>query len=232
MSISENYNRIQEGMARACAAAHRQLADVTLVAVTKFVPPERIAPAIELGIRHVGENRAQEFREKETFFTNYGCTMHFIGQLQTNKVRYVVGKAGLIQSVDRIELAQAIEQQAVKQNVSQDILLEVNIGGEAQKGGLAVGAVEGTLAELQNMPHIRVKGLMCVPPALTPEAARPYFAQMRNLFEKFKNFGGISMQHLSMGMSGDYEAAIQEGATMVRIGSALFGARDYTANIR
>lgn len=225
-NIADNYKRIQDTIAHACAMAHRDTSEITLLAVTKFVPVERIALAVELGIRDVGENRAQDFCDKLDFFEKNGFRPHFIGQLQTNKVKYIIGKAVLIQSVDRLELAREIARQAQHQDVVQDILVEVNIGGEAQKGGIGEHALPALLQELHGMPQIRVQGLMCVPPALNGEQARPYFARMRELFEACKEDGG--MRHLSMGMSGDYAAAIAEGATMVRVGSALFGARQYT----
>lgn len=227
MQIQENYARVRENIAAACAAAHRSETEITLVAVTKFVPVERIAPALELGIGHVGENRAQEFRDKLEFFGKYGVTRHFIGQLQTNKIKYVVGQAHLIQSVDRLELAAEISRQAERRKITQDILVEVNIGAEAQKGGADVAQLRPFLEQVAALPRLRVQGLMCIPPALDAEAARPYFARMCALFEECRSIPGVWMQHLSMGMSGDYSAAIQEGATMVRLGSALFGPRQY-----
>lgn len=225
MCIAENYKRIQDGIADASAASGRRAEDITLIAVTKFVPIERIAPALELGVRHVGENRAQELVQKLDFFKSRLCDIHFIGQLQTNKVKYIIGQVGLVQSVDRIQLGQELERQAAHLDVVQDILVQVNIGREVQKGGIDEGNLVSFLESMQDMPHIRVKGLMCVPPALDEEEARPYFARMRTLFEQCKCIPGVAMQHLSMGMSGDYKVAIREGATMVRVGSALFGAR-------
>jgi pyridoxal phosphate enzyme (YggS family) len=225
MCIAENYERIQDGIADACAASGRRTEDITLIAVTKFVPIERIAPALELGVRHVGENRAQELVQKLDFFKSRLCDIHFIGQLQTNKVKYIIGQVGLVQSVDRIQLVQELERQAAHLDVVQDILVQVNIGHEVQKGGIDEGNLVSFLESMQDMPHIRVKGLMCVPPALDEEEAKPYFARMRTLFEQCKSIPGVAMQHLSMGMSGDYKVAIREGATMVRVGSALFGAR-------
>ena len=223
MCIRDNYNRIQDGIADACASSGRRIEDITLIAVTKFVPIERIASALALGVRHVGENRVQELIQKLDFFRSYSCDVHFIGQLQTNKVKYIIGQVGLVQSVDRIQLVQELERQASRLDVVQDILVQVNIGHEPQKGGIDEGNLIDFLESMQDMPHIRVKGLMCVPPALDEEEARPYFARMRTLFEQSKSI--LTMQHLSMGMSGDYKAAIREGATMVRVGSALFGTR-------
>lgn len=228
-TISERYDRIRQNMADACARAKRDPEEITLVAVTKFVPPERIAPALALGIRHVGENRAQEFRDKLLFFNEHGCVCHFIGQLQSNKIKYIIGQAALIQSVDRPALAEEIDAQAQRRGVDrQDILIEVNIGEETQKGGVAPGELRELLENLQALERVRVMGLMCVPPALEAERARPYFARMREIFEACSGMGGnVEMRHLSMGMSADYTAAIEEGATMIRVGSALFGQRQY-----
>ncbi len=229
MYIEENYKRIQDGIADACAASGRGTDEITLIAVTKFVPIERIAPAIALGIRSVGENRAQEMSQKLDFFRSNGCSVHFIGQLQTNKVKYIIGQADLVQSVDRIQLAQEMERLAARDSVAQDILVQVNIGHEVQKGGIEESNLQEFLYSMADMPHLKVKGLMCVPPAVDELDAVPYFARMRKLFEQCASIQGVDMLHLSMGMSGDYKAAIREGATMVRIGSALFGTRMQTA---
>jgi len=225
MDISGNYDRIREGIASACAASGRREQDVTLVAVTKFVPEERIAPALELGIRNVGENRAQELTQKLEFFKTHNCDIHFIGQLQTNKVKYIIGQVDLVQSVDRYQLAQELERQAGKLSIVQDILVQVNIGREPQKGGVVEEELSAFLEAVSDMPHLKVKGLMCVPPEAAEEEARRYFARMRRLWEACSSLPGVEMRHLSMGMSGDYRAAVREGATMVRIGSALFGPR-------
>ena len=225
MSIEENYKLIQDGIASACAACGRKPEDITCIAVTKFVSEDRIAPAFPLGIKNVGENRAQEMMQKLDFFRSNGCIVHFIGQLQTNKVKYIIGQADLIQSVDRIPLAQELERHAALLNIVQDILVQVNIGHEVQKGGIEENNLDDFLHSMSAMPHLQVKGLMCVPPALDEQEAAPYFSRMRKLFDHSKGIAGVSMEHLSMGMSGDYKAAIREGATMVRIGSALFGAR-------
>lgn len=228
MSIEENYKRVQDGIADACATSGRNTNEITLIAVTKFVPIERIAPAIALGVRSVGENRAQELTQKMDFFRSNDCSVHFIGQLQTNKVKYIIGQADLVQSVDRIQLAQEMERLAANHSIVQDILVEVNIGHEVQKGGIEESNLQEFLSSMSDMPHLQVKGLMCVPPAVDEQEAIPYFARMRKLFEQCKGIPGVNMQHLSMGMSGDYGAAIREGATMVRVGSALFGARMQT----
>ncbi len=227
MCIRDNYFCILEGMADACAKANRRMEDVELVAVTKFIPVERIDEAVKLGIKSVGENRVQELREKLEYFNAQDLNVHLIGQLQTNKVKYVIGKVKLIQSVDREELAAEISRLAVRNGVVQDVLVEVNIGDESQKGGVPVSELSHFLQLMSGMPNVNTKGLMCIPPAVGADEARPYFAKMRKLFDDLgrANLSNVEMRVLSMGMSGDYTAAIQEGATMVRVGTALFGAR-------
>ncbi len=230
MSIRDNYLTVMENIAAACAQCGRGEGEVKLITVTKFVDTGRIAEAVAAGARHVGENRAQEFRDKLDFFKENGLDAHLIGQLQTNKVKYVIGNASLIQSVDRLELAKEISRLAVKAGITQNVLAEVNIGGEAQKGGIAPCELKDLLSVISELPGIRVKGLMCVPPAVGEEARR-YFASMRRLFEDIASAGipGVDMRELSMGMSGDYKSAIKEGATMVRVGTAIFGARPAAA---
>ena len=227
MSIADNYIRVMENIASACMEAGRRPEDVKLIAVTKYVDTERIAEAVAAGARSVGENRVQEYRDKKDFFTANGLDVHLIGQLQTNKVKYVVGNGVLIQSLDRIELAKEISRVASNKGVIQDTLVEVNIGGEAQKGGIAVDGLVPFLELVSALPNIRVRGLMCVPPAVGQDGARAYFAAMRRLFEDIRgmNMPNVDMLELSMGMSGDYKAAVLEGATMVRVGTGIFGAR-------
>lgn len=230
MNIRENYLTIRENMERAAAAAGRSVDSVKLIAVTKFVEEARIAEAIDCGVTSIGENRVQELTGKLDFFRTRGVEVNLIGQLQTNKVKYIIGKVDTIQSVDRLALAQEIDRLAVRAGIVQDVLIEVNIGEEAQKGGIAPDELPSFLEMISAMSGIRVKGLMCIPPAVGEDGARPYFAKMRTLFEKLgsKTLLNVSMEQLSMGMSGDYMAAIAEGATMIRVGTALFGARQYT----
>ena len=223
----ENLERIRESIAEAEQRYGRAAGSVALVGVTKFKSGEEILPALRAGLADVGENRAQEFNEKFELFTSFGVRKHFIGALQLNKVKYLVGRADLIQSVDRPELAREINRLALIRGVVQPILIEINIGGEQQKSGAAPDALGELLQAITSMPGILVKGLMCVPPAGSEDEARPYFARMRELFERMRSFegGNVRFEELSMGMSGDYRAAIAEGATMVRIGSAIFGPR-------
>lgn len=227
MSIRENYLEICQSIADAAKQAGRSAEDITLVAVSKFVDEERIRLAHEAGANVFGESRAQELGEKMPMFEEFGADVHFIGQLQTNKVKYIIGRVKTIQSVDRIELANEISRLAQKKNIVQDMLIEVNIGSEPQKGGAEPDKLNEFLSSISRLPGIRVDGLMCIPPAVDRENVRRYFAMMRELFEKAKGYDmpNVFMNTLSMGMSGDYRAAVAEGATMVRVGRALFGER-------
>ena len=226
-AIAARLADVRARMARAGAAAGRGAEDVRLIAVTKFVEQARIAPALAAGVTDVGENRAQELTEKLTFFEQHGCTVHFIGQLQTNKIKYVCGAAARIHSVDRLPLAQQLQRRAAALGVVQDVLLQVNIGAEAQKGGVAADEALRLLDEAAVMDHLRVRGFMCVPPALPEaDAVRPYFAALRGLLERAGAVHPeLPLTELSMGMTHDFEAAICEGATMVRVGTGIFGPR-------
>ena len=218
---------VKSNIAEAASKAGRDASEVRLVAVTKFVEPERILPAFAAGVAEVGENRAQELVDKYDFFKANGQRVHFIGQLQLNKVKYLVGRAELIQSADRFEAFAEISRIAASRGVRQDTLVEVNIGEEPQKGGIAPNDLRELYKRISDLPNVCVKGLMCIPPAAEGEAARDYFKHMRELFSAGEGLDipNVSMEILSMGMSGDYTVAIEEGATMVRIGSAIFGAR-------
>lgn len=227
MSIAENITKIRESMAAACQKAGRDKKDVQLIAVTKYVETDRIREAFACGLKTVGENHAQEVRDKLTFYKQQGAELHFIGQLQSNKVKYIIGNARLVQSVDREKLLLDINAHAQKLDIVQGILLQVNIGGEAQKGGAAIEDVPYLMELACGLKHIRVEGLMCVPPDVEPEAARPYFARLYELREKLRPlFPEQPLVELSMGMSHDYPEAILEGATMVRVGTAIFGKRN------
>ncbi len=229
-SIACKINRIKENIAEAEYKTGRQSGAVRLIAATKYVDIERIRQAVACGITEVGENKAQEFVEKYEFFNAEGLKKHFIGQLQKNKVKYLIGRAELIQSIGSMPLLLEADRLALKRRMVQDVLIEVNIGAEVQKAGVAPDKLPEMLKSVSDLPGIRVMGLMCIPPAGDEAAARPFFARMRELFERMKAFESpnVFMRELSMGMSGDYKTAILEGATMVRIGSAIFGARDYS----
>lgn len=231
----DNLKRIEERIVRACAVAGRKREDITLLAVTKTVPPAPINAVVEAGVTHIGENRVQEYLGKRDALRLEGVDVHMIGRLQTNKVRQIVGKVSMIESVDSLRLAEAISQASLRQENTghslrgiTDVLVEVNIGGEEQKAGVAPEKLEEQLCQMALLPGIRVCGLMTVPPVLTdPKEQRQVFSRMYKLFIdiKGKNIDNISMDILSMGMSSDYEQAILEGSTLVRIGSALFGRR-------
>lgn len=226
-SISENIHQVREEMANACARVGRPQQSVQLVVVSKYQSTERMAEVVAAGVCAFGENHAQELAEKKTFFEQQGCRVHFIGQLQTNKIKYVCGFADLIESVDRQNLAQQLEQKAAGIGVVQDVLIQVNIGAEDQKGGVPDGDLDSFAVSFAQYPHLRLRGLMCVPPAVSPEQARPYFKRMHAHFECLtKVFDPSVFDTLSMGMSHDFAAAIEEGATEVRVGTAIFGARD------
>ena len=227
MSIAENITKVRESMAAACQKVGRDEKDVQLIAVTKYVETDRIREAFACGLKTVGENHAQEVRDKLTFYKQQGAELHFIGQLQSNKVKYIIGNARLVQSVDREKLLLDINAHAQKLDIVQGILLQVNIGGEAQKGGAALEDVPYLMELACGLKHIRVEGLMCVPPDVEPEAARPYFARLYELREKLRPlFPEQPLVELSMGMSHDYPEAILEGATMIRVGTAIFGKRN------
>ena len=225
--IAQNIAAVREEMARACERAHRSPESVTLVCVSKYQSTERMLEAVEAGITVFGENHAQELTEKKTFFEQHGSQVHFIGQLQTNKIKYVCGFADLVESVDRQNLAQQLQQKAQVRGIVQDILIQVNIGAEDQKGGVRDEDLDSFAESLAQYPNLRLRGLMCVPPAVEPEEARTYFRKMRLHFEQLQaRMDCAVFDTLSMGMSHDFTVAIEEGATQVRVGSRIFGARD------
>ena len=227
-TIADNLRYIQEEMDAACFKAGRPSDAVQLLAVTKTVPAELINAAIELGVDRIGENRVQEFLQKKDALQLEHVQKHLIGHLQTNKVRQIVGQVDMIQSVDSLRLAKAISDRSIQLGIVTPILVEVNIGGEEAKSGVEAAQLAPLLEEISVLPGIQVQGLMTVPPILHEERKkREIFSKMYQLFVdiKDKNIDNIIMRELSMGMSGDYREAILEGATIVRIGSAIFGAR-------
>lgn len=212
----------------ACGRAGRPRGCVRLVAATKNVPPARIEVAVDAGLSIVGENRVQEAMTKMAALKDRPVRWHFIGQLQRRKVRSIMGRFELIHSVDSVELAEELDRRANQSGAAQDVLLEVNVGGEATKAGFEPDGLLGTMPALAALPHIRIRGLMTVPPLTgDPEHARPYFKRLRRVAQAIAglNLPTVSMQELSMGMSNDFEVAIEEGATLVRVGTAIFGAR-------
>ena len=229
-AIKENYEQIVARIAEAAIKSGRTPEDITFLAATKTVDPEFINYAISLGLKFIGENKVQELLSKYDAYDLQNSTLHFIGHLQTNKVRQIVGKVKMIQSVDSYKLANEISKQSIKNNLVTDILVEVNIGNEENKSGVKPEELESLLREISGLEGISVKGLMAIPPICENEQKiRGYFANMRNLFLDIseKKIDNIRTDILSMGMSGDYYEAILEGANLVRIGSSLFGARNY-----
>lgn len=227
MGIRENIETIQEKLEVACQQAGCKRSEVRLMAVTKYVDEGRMGEAVDAGITLLGENHAQEVREKLNFYKQRGTEVHFIGQLQSNKIKYLCGSVSCIQSVDRLSLGESLNTFAEKKDTSWDILMQVNIGREPQKGGVVPEEAEALLAGLCAFPRLQVRGLMCVPPAGTQEETRRYFAQLYALREKLQGaFPQLDLGTLSMGMSHDFEQAVLEGATIVRVGSGIFGARN------
>ena len=228
-TIAENIAAIRARIDAAARLSGRTGADITLVAATKMNDAARVREAVAAGIDACGENRVQEMTEKLAVGAYTGAPLHFIGHLQTNKVRQVVGRVELIESVGSEHLLEAIEAQAAKLELVQDILLEVNIGGEASKSGISPEELSALAAQAVGSPHVRLRGLMAIPPVSPePGANRPFFAAMRQLFVDIKGkmaHNQDDMDCLSMGMSGDYADAIAEGSTLVRVGTALFGPR-------
>ena len=225
MDLEENFRKVRERVEAACARASRNPASVTIVAVSKSQPPEAVRAAVELGQLIFGENRVQEAKAKIPLSPER-ARWHMIGHLQSNKARDAVALFGMVQSVDSLHLAQELEKWAEKQAKTLPILLEVNIAGESSKFGYNPENVLRELPQLNDLRHMEVHGLMTIAPHTTDsEKVRPVFRKLRELKSKCEQVLGAPLQHLSMGMSGDFEAAIEEGATIVRIGTALFGPR-------
>ena len=226
--FNDNYKEITQNIARAAEKSGRKYEDITLLAATKTVDVEVINHAIEAGISFIGENRVQEFLSK---YEQYNpVNMHFIGHLQTNKVKDIIDKVSLIHSVDSYRLAEEISRQAVKRNIIVNILLEINIGDEQSKSGFEYDEAVAAVEKIAKLGGIKIKGLMAIPPiCASPDENRPYFAKMKKLFIDIgsKKIDNSSMDILSMGVYDDYQVAIEEGATMVRLGTALFGRRNY-----
>ena len=230
MDVSQQVQRVMERIRQAALAAGREPGEITLCAATKVQTDETIRAAIAAGVRVCGENRVQELAAHLAADAYAGAEqVHFIGHLQTNKVRQVVGRVELIESVGSEHLLEAIEAQAAKLELVQDILLEVNIGGEASKSGISPEELSALAAQAVGSPHVRLRGLMAIPPvAAGPDGNRPFFAKMRQLYVDIRSQmddNKTSFDCLSMGMSGDFEDAVREGATLVRVGTALFGPR-------
>ena len=228
MSVEENVRKVRENIATAAREVGRDPSEVTLVAATKVQTDDTVRAVIAAGVTVCGENRVQEMTGHLDANAYAGAALHFIGHLQTNKVKQVVGRVDMIESVGSEHLLNAIEAQAEKLNLVQDILLEVNIGGEESKSGFLPGEVSAAARTAAGLPHVRLRGLMAIPPVAGDGGNRLFFQKMYQLFvdirqEMVDNKSKIDC--LSMGMSGDYADAVREGATLVRVGTALFGAR-------
>lgn len=228
--LKENYDHVIENIEAACKRAGRDVSEVTLIAVSKTKPLSDIEELIkDTPARDFGENKVQELVEKYEHISIL-VNWHQIGHLQTNKVKYIVDKACMIHSVDSVNLARVIEKEASKKNVIVDILIEVNVAGEETKYGLSVEETEDVINEIKDFPHLRICGLMTIAPFVeNPEDNRVYFRKLKDLLLdiKSKNIDNVIMNVLSMGMTNDYEVAIEEGATMVRVGTGIFGERNY-----
>jgi len=230
--ISEQLAEIRRRISEAACSAGRNPAEITLVAATKTQSAETVRAAIAAGITICGENRVQEMAEKLDAFAYDHASLHFIGHLQTNKVKQVVGRVDCIESIGSLHLLEAVNECAARLELVQDILLQVNIGREPQKSGVLPEDVPDLVQAAGKAGHVRLRGLMCVPPAgCNSEENRQFFGAVRQLFidtqGKISDNERLGMTHLSMGMSSDFEDAIREGATLVRVGSALFGPRTY-----
>ncbi len=229
MTLEENLRAIRARVAAAAAEVGRDPEEIVLEAATKTQSSETIRAAIAAGITVCGENRVQELTAHLDDYAYDGSAVHFIGHLQTNKVRMVAGRVDLIESVDSLRLLEAIEARCAKMELVQDILLQVNIGREEQKGGVLPEELPDLAIHTVRLPHVRLRGLMAVPPITQEKGGnRHFFAQMYQLYVDIRTMmgdNGVNIDCLSMGMSGDYEDAVREGATLVRVGSALFGPR-------
>ena len=230
MSIAENIARVRANIAAAAKEAGRDVSEITLVGASKMNDAAACREAIAAGIDVLGENREQEMTKKLAEHAYDGAPLHFIGHLQRNKVKNVVGKVAMIESVGSLELLSAIDKQAEKLGIVQDILLEVNIGGEAAKSGFSPDQIHAAAEMARALPHVQVRGLMTIPPvAAEPHGNLAYFEKMRWLYVDINaKIYDNKMEYLSMGMSGDFADAIRCGSNMIRVGTAIFGARDYT----
>lgn len=223
--VDENLKLIRENVGEAAEKCGRKAEDIRIMAVTKTVAPEIVNHAIELGLDLLGENRVQEYLSKAEAYSP--AEVHFIGGLQTNKVKYIIESVSMIQSVDSLKLGTEIDRLAAKHGRVMDILCEVNIGGEESKGGVAPDKLRELIAQLAQLKNIRIKGLMTIPP---PSQSDIFLGRMQELYNDLRDnkIEGADMQVLSMGMTHDYKEAVKYGSTLVRIGTGLFGARDYS----
>lgn len=227
--LKENLTKVEENIQKACDKAGRKRSEVTLIAVSKTKPVEMLQEIYDEGIREFGENKVQEMCEKMELMPQ-DIKWNMIGHLQTNKVKYIIGKTSLIHSVDSLKLAEEIQKLAVKHDVTADILVEVNIANEESKFGISKDETIQMVRDIAKLDHLKIKGLMTIAPFVeNPEDNRLYFREIKQLSVDInnQNIDNVSMDVLSMGMTGDYMVAIEEGATMVRVGTGIFGERNY-----
>ena len=227
--LAENLQEVERNIQEACKKANRSRDEVTLIAVCKTKPISMLKEIYDLGVRNFGENKVQELCEKHPQMPE-DLNWHLIGHLQRNKVKNIIDKATLIHSVDSIRLAETIEKEAAKKDLIVDILMEVNVAEEESKFGLKVEEVIPAVETIATFPHIRIRGLMTIAPFVeNPEENRSIFARLQKLSVdiRSKNIDNVNVDILSMGMTNDYQVAIEEGATMVRVGTGIFGAREY-----
>lgn len=230
--LKDNFANVEKNVADACARAGRDRSEVTLIAVSKTKPVEMLREVYDAGARTFGENKVQEICEKYDKLPS-DIQWHMIGHLQRNKVKQVIDKVALIHSVDSYRLAQEISVQAQKKNITVPILIEVNVANEETKFGISAEDTTQLIEEIATLPNLKIQGLMTIAPYVEDaEENRLYFRQIRQLSVdiKNKNIDNVNMDILSMGMTGDYEVAIEEGATMVRVGTGIFGARNYSSD--
>jgi len=227
LKLKQRLEQIKERIHRAAESCGRDVKSISLVAVSKTVAAEKAKEAIEAGVTILGENYIQEARDKFTALIQYPVSWHFIGHLQSNKAKYAVRLFDLIHSVDSLKLARELDKQAAKVDKIQQILVQVNISGEGTKSGISADEAPALVSEISRLKNLTVKGLMTMPPYFyQPEKVRPFFAALRELRDRIEStLPEVSLHELSMGMSGDFEVAIKEGATLVRIGTAIFGER-------
>ena len=227
--VVKNYDRVEVRVTAACDRSGRDRREVTLIAVSKTKPMEDIQTLIDHGVTHFGENKVQEMCGKEEALPK-GLSWHMIGHLQRNKVKYLMGKTCLIHSVDSLRLAQEIQKEAAKAGITCPVLMEINIGNEESKGGIEIHEAESLARQIAALSNVKLCGLMCIAPFVDdPEENRLHFRRMREKRDQLAalQIPGTDIRELSMGMTGDFEVAIEEGATLVRVGTAIFGERDY-----
>lgn len=225
---STGFNTVRKRVRKAAMETGRDPSEIRIVAVSKTVPADRIKPAIVEGVTILGENYIQEAREKIPSLSHLSTSWHFIGHLQSNKAKYAVRLFDLIHSVDSLKLAEEIDHQAKRIEKIQDILIQVNVSNEESKSGITLEGASALVRDISRLDNVRIRGLMTMPPFFNePEKVRPFFRALRKLSTDLtkQNISNVEMSELSMGMSGDFETAIAEGATLVRVGTAIFGAR-------